>query len=61
MLAEYVKTVEVAMPDDSINFLEVYIDPRTKKLFGIASEFVEASPGVEVTSPFNKHVKLELP
>ena len=60
MTADMLKEIEVTMPDGSTSYLTIYTDPRTGKLFGIDSDFVEAQPGRKITSPFNPNLKLEL-
>jgi len=58
LTAEYIKEVGVTLPDGDTISLEIYMDPRTRRFFGIEVDFVEG--GREITSPFNPRFKLKL-
>lgn len=62
MIAEYLKRLEVGLPDGDIAYMDVYRDPSTERVFGIDVEYIEEFPpgSAKIVSPFNKYMILEL-
>ena len=58
--AEFVKVVDVNMPNDDLRSLDVYIDPSTGRLFGLDSDFTDAQEEATIVSPFNKHAEIKV-
>lgn len=58
--AEFVKRVDVIMPNDEIVSIDVFIDPGTKKVFGLDTGYLDEAELTEIVSPFNRHIKLKV-
>ena len=59
--AEFVKRVDVAMPDEDIKSLDIFIDPSTGYVFALDAEYLDkASSPVEIQSPFSRKFKVRI-
>ena len=58
--AEPIKTIPVTLPNGTISYIDIFVDPRTDLLFALDSTFVEQVGDHEIQSPFNPHAKIRI-